>query len=171
MNNTVLILGSSRSHGNTRKVVDYIGTSNKIDIIDLNDSNIGYFDYDFKNANDDFIPLMEKLISKYDTFIFATPVYWYSMSGILKVFFDRFSDLLHYKKELGRNLRGKNMAMLSNSNQDDLIDDFSIPFKASADYLGMNYKGDIHTWIENDKIPKEVLKTIDEFISEIDTFE
>ena len=119
MSKTVLILGSSRSHGNTKKIVDYIGKTYNIDVIDLNEYSIGYFDYDFKNVEDDFIPLMEKLILKYDNFIFATPVYWYAMSGILKVFFDRFSDLLHYKKELGRQLRGKKMAMVSNSNQND----------------------------------------------------
>jgi len=164
MDKTVIILGSSRSYGNTRKIVEYISKTNNITIVDLNDYCIGYFDYDFKNSEDDFIPLMEKLIAKYDNFIFATPVYWYAMSGILKVFLDRFSDLLHYKKELGRMLRGKNMAILSNSNQNDLINGFSIPFKASSNYLGMNYLGDIHTWIEDDKIPTEVSKNIDNFI-------
>ena len=167
MSKTVLIFGSSRSHGNTRKIIDYIGKRNNIEIINLSDYNIGYFEYDFKNADDDFIPLMEKLISKYDNFIFVTPVYWYAMSAILKTFFDRFSDLLHYKKELGRKLRGKNMAMISNSNQNDLIDGFQIPFQASANYLDMNYLGTIHTWIENETIPKDVSKTIDEFILKI----
>ena len=62
---------------------------------------------------------METIIQKYDTIIFATPVYWYSMSGTLKTFFDRLSDLLHYKKELGRQMRGKKMAMISNSGEND----------------------------------------------------
>ena len=60
------------------------------------------------------------------------------------------SDLLHYKKELGRQLRGKNMAMISNSGEDDLKDGFTMPFKESSKYLGMNYLGDIHTWFTKD---------------------
>ena len=40
----------------------------------------------------------------------------------------------------------------------EIIDGFDIPFKRSAHYLGMNYLGYIHTWIENKKIP-EVLKS------------
>jgi multimeric flavodoxin WrbA len=43
----------------------------------------------------------------------VTPVYWYTMSGIMKVFFDRFSDLLRIEKDLGRKLRGKSMAVIS----------------------------------------------------------
>jgi len=47
---TVLIYGYSRSHGNTRKIIDYIGKRNNIEIINLSDYNIDYFDYDFKNG-------------------------------------------------------------------------------------------------------------------------
>ena len=56
------------------------------------------------------------------------------MSGILKVFFDRMSDLLHYKKELGRKLRGKEMAMISNSAGNDRREGFEMPFIESAKY-------------------------------------
>jgi multimeric flavodoxin WrbA len=167
MKKTVIILGSSRSKGNTRKIVDFINSKHNIDTIDLNDYKIGYFDYEFKNVNDDFIPLMIKLIEKYDNFIFATPVYWYNMSGIMKVFFDRFSDLLHYQKELGRKLRGKNMAMISCSNSNDLKDGFAMPFIASATYLGMNYLGEIHTWLDSGNVTNEVENKIEEFILNI----
>ncbi|WP_291800231.1 flavodoxin family protein [Lutibacter sp.] len=62
--------------------------------MNLYDKKINHFDYDFNN-DDGFLPLMKNVIEKYDTIIFATPIYWYSMSGVLKVFFDRLSDLLH----------------------------------------------------------------------------
>lgn len=168
MENTVIILGSSRSKGNTGKIVDYINQKYNIDVIDLNSYKIGYFDYDFKNMDDDFIPLMRKIIKNYNNLIFATPVYWYNMSGILKVFFDRFSDLLHYEKDLGRKLRGKNMAMISCSNSNDLKDGFSAPFIASSNYLGMHYLGEIHTWLNNNEISEEVKTKIEEFIKKID---
>ncbi|MGG8497812.1 flavodoxin family protein [Tenacibaculum sp. TC6] len=165
MKKTVIIQGSSKSYGNTHKVIAYLNSNNEFDIVDLKTKNIGFFDYDFNNSNDDFIPLMEEIIAKYDTLIFATPVYWYSMSGTLKVFFDRLSDLLHYKKELGRQLRGKNMAMISNSGANDLKDGFTMPFKESANYLGMNYIGDVHAWFTNDEsnLTEEAKENLDNF--------
>jgi multimeric flavodoxin WrbA len=163
MNTTVIIQGSSKSNGDTNTILNYLNTSNQFDIIDLNTKNIGHFDYDFKNANDDFLPLMEEIIEKYDTIIFATPVYWYTMSGILKVFFDRISDLLKTEKDIGRKLRGKSMAMISCSNANDLKEGFSMPFIETANYLGMSYLGDIHAWVENGKISEEVKEIINTF--------
>ncbi|CAM1372552.1 flavodoxin family protein [Tenacibaculum xiamenense] len=150
MKKTIVIQGSSKSYGNTRSIINYLNSEENFDIIDLKTKNIGHFDYEFKNANDDFIPLIKNVITNYDTIIFATPVYWYSMSGILKVFFDRCSDLLYQEKELGRLLRGKNMAVISNSGANDLKEGFYMPFKESANYLGMNYLGNVHGWFTED---------------------
>ena len=163
MNTTIIIQGSSKSDGDTNTVLNYLNTSNQFDIIDLNTKSIGHFDYGFKNANDDFLPLMESIIEKYDTILFATPVYWYSMSGILKVFFDRISDLLKTEKDIGRKLRGKNMGMISVSNSNDLKEGFSMPFIETANYLGMNYLGDMHAWVENGEVDVEAKKLIESF--------
>ena len=89
------------------------------------------------------------------------------MSGVLKVFFDRISDILRIHKDTGRQLRGKNMAMISTSNHDDLIDGFNMPFVESAKYLGMNYLGDIHTYIKNDTLNEKIKLRIDDFIKHI----
>ena len=167
MKKSVIIQGSSRSHGDTSKIVNYIATNNDVDVIDLYTKNIGHYDYDYKNEDDDFIGLITHIIETYDTIIFATPVYWYSMSGILKVFFDRISDVIQIHKDTGRKLRGKNMAMISSSNSDDLKEGFSMPFVESANYLGMHYLGDIHTYIENDSINNDVKLRIDAFIKTI----
>ncbi len=171
MRKTVIIQGSSRSIGNTSKIINFIAQKKNYDIIDLHDKNIGHFDYDFRNKNDDFLPLIKNVIETYDTIIFATPVYWYTMSGILKVFFDRFSDLLHFKKELGRKLKGKNMAVISCGSGPEIKEEFTMPFIESANYLGMHYLGDVHTWINDAAIPEEVLKNIDTFILKINKFE
>ncbi len=167
MGSTVIIKGSSKRKGNTQKVIDYLNKDNDFDVIDLLDYTIGPFDYEFKNSNDDFLPLMEKVISQYDTIVFATPVYWYNMSGTMKIFFDRLSDLLHYRKELGRQLRGKKMAMFSNSGENDLKKGFSMPFLESANYLGMHYLGDTHSWFKGDDIAQEAKKNIDLFSEKI----
>ncbi|CAM1357920.1 FMN reductase [Tenacibaculum sediminilitoris] len=165
MNKTIIIQASSKSKGNTNKVINYLNNNSSFNFVDLRTKNIGVFEYDFSNADDDFIPLMEEIINQYDTIVFATPVYWYSMSATLKTFFDRLSDLLHYKKDLGRQLRGKNMAMISNSDANDLRDGFEMPFIESAKYLSMNYLGSVHAWFNKngDDLHSEAKLKIDEF--------
>lgn len=143
-NKTVIIVGSSRKNGNTTKIVDAIALQINVDVINLGDYQFSYYDYESQNRNDDFLPLMKEMIDKYDTLIFATPIYWYSMSGIMKVFFDRFSDLIRIEKETGRKLRGKNFAVISNSHDSEIDFDFYIPFRKSAEYLGMKYIGNKH---------------------------
>ena len=143
---TVIIVGSSRKNGATAKVVEQLTHDTSWDVVNLLDYNIGHFDYEHNNRNDDFPPLIKTIISTYDVFIFATPVYWYAMSGIMKVFFDRLTDLLLIEKELGRLLRGKHMAVISSSNGNNLGDQFWLPFKMSAEYLGMHYITGIHTY-------------------------
>jgi multimeric flavodoxin WrbA len=143
-NKKVIILGSSRKNGNTTKIVDEISKEHGIEVINLSDFNISYYDYESKNREDDFFPLIKGIIENYDTLIFATPVYWYNMSGIMKVFFDRISDLIRIEKETGRKLRGKKIGVISNSHDDEIEESFYIPFKKTADYLGMEYLGHAH---------------------------
>jgi multimeric flavodoxin WrbA len=102
----ILIVGSSRNDGDTLSLTNKLIEKSGWDLINLNDYNFSYYDYKHENRNDDYLTLMREIIEKYDILIFATPVYWYSMSGIMKVFFDRLTDLLEIEKNLGRKLRG-----------------------------------------------------------------
>lgn len=162
--NKLVILGSSRKDGDTKKIVDALVGFSEWDVIDLNDYNISYYDYAHKNLDDDYLGLMRKIIASYDVLIFATPVYWYSMSGVMKVFFDRITDLLDEEKDLGRKLRGKSMAVLSCSVGDNLGENFWLPFTETAKYLGMNYLGSLHTLAN--RIEIEELKSFIELINE-----
>ena len=142
---TIIILGSNRRNGNTAKVANEIASRIPADLVNLLDYKISPYDYEHHNRTDDFLPLIREIIEGYDTLIIATPVYWYSMSSVMKVFFDRLSDLLTIEKDLGRQLRGKGMAVINSSNGGNLGDDFWHPFVATADYLGMTYLGHQHT--------------------------
>lgn len=155
----VIILASSHSFGNTRKIVDeFLLINSEADLIDLNDYSFSYFDYEFKNASDDFHSLIA-VVLEFDTVIFATPIYWYTMSAQLKTFFDRLSDFLYDgKKKIGRRFRGMNMATISCGRDDELFDGFAMPFKETAKYLGMNYIGHLHTWLENDLYVSDNMK-------------
>ena len=167
MSKTVIVQGSSRSNGDTNKIVNYVASTYGHDIIDLYQKKIGHYDYEFKNADDDFLPTITKIIESYDIIIFATPVYWYNMSGILKIFFDRISDLLVNHKSLGRQLRCKQMAMISCSNANDLKDGFDMPFRESAHYLGMTYLGSVHSWVEKKVINPEAKLQINDFFNNL----
>lgn len=158
----MIILGSSRKNGDTKKVVTELQRLSDWDLIDLSEYNISHFDYKHQNQQDDFIDLIKRMIDNYEVFIFATPVYWYAMSGIMKVFFDRLTDLLQIEKELGRQLRNKQMAVLSCSNGDNLEENFWLPFKKSAEYLGMTYITDLHTYQDqlNTKLIREFVQRI-----------
>ena len=53
--------------------------------------------------------------------------------------------------------------MISNNNFDDIKDGFSMPFIESANYLGMTYLGDTHTWVENQIINPIAIERINAF--------
>jgi multimeric flavodoxin WrbA len=151
-NKGIIILGSARSDGNTRLFVDKLSQKTGFPVVDLNARKIAYFDYDRPGDDDDFLPTILELLA-YDTLIFATPVYWYTMSAVMKTFFDRFSDLLMWHKDVGRRLRGKSMGVLSCSPDDDNDVTFTAPFKKTAEYLGLEYLGDVHCWLEKGAVP------------------
>jgi len=162
---TVIIQGSSRSDGNTSLVVDFLHSKIEGDVIDLNTKTIGPFDYEFKNKEDDFIPLIEHIADHYDTLVFVTPVYWYAMSSIMKAFFDRLSDCLRHRKDIGYKLKGKKLAAVSVGSESGIVEGFHVPFRNSAEYLGMTYLGYVHTWkssVDKDdrRLEEEVQKII-----------
>lgn len=167
MKKGIIIQASSRSEGNTSKIVAFFQEKTDFDIIDLNQKTINHFDYEFKNKDDDFNTLFKDIVTNYQTIVFATPIYWYSMSGLLKVFFDRISDFLIKEKDFGRQLRGMNMAVISCNDYDKTFNGFTTPFVDSASYLGMHYKGHIHTWLEDNTVSEGTKTRIEELIRNI----
>jgi len=163
----IIIQGSARSDGNTDKIVQMLNNYLDFDVVDLKQKKISHFDYDFNNQYDDFLPIIRKIADDYDFIVFATPVYWFTMSGIMKAFFDRLSDCLRLEKETGRKLRGKNMAVICCGSGEKETEGFFLPFIKSADYLGIKYLADVHCWIEEDLISDQVKKLIQDFAGRI----
>ena len=160
--NGVIIQGSARSDGNTGLVTQHLARESGLALIDLNDWDIKPFTYDRPEHPDDFLPLIHEIL-RYDIWVMATPVYWYAMSSVMKVFFDRCTDLLKWHKDTGRMIRGKSMGLVSCSGDPDLESFFSLPLQRSADYLGMKYIGEVHTWVKDGTIPAEAQKRLDGF--------
>jgi len=147
----LLLQASARSDGNTHQVATKLVAEFNARHLDLLDYVIYPFRYKQEYpTDDDFLRLIEEEVLAHDHIVFASPVYWYSMSGGLKIFFDRLSDLLKSRKDLGRRLRGKRMSVLSVSNDAAVNDSFFDAFRLSAEYLGMEYGGEWHGWVEED---------------------
>jgi multimeric flavodoxin WrbA len=85
-------------------------------------------------------------ILKFDSIIFASPVYWYAVSPPMKTFIDRISDLLEVPELLdqGRRLRGKTAYVVCTSIYDEPPRSFIDAFKETFCYLGMNFGGYVH---------------------------
>ena len=137
------ILGSSRSFGHTREILELITRGRDIDFIDLSSYRILPYSYSHEYLNDDFALIVERLL-RADVIVFATPVYWYAMSAQMKLLFDRFTDLVRVHRELRGTLLGKVCFGIATSESDRLPSGFSVPFSETCNYLGMHWGGCFH---------------------------
>ena len=70
----IVIVGSSRNDGDASNLTKRLIEKSKWDLINLNDYEFSYFDYEHKNRNDDYLNLMREIVKKYEMLIFITPV-------------------------------------------------------------------------------------------------
>jgi multimeric flavodoxin WrbA len=140
----LILLASARKQGDTRKFVDEVFADKEYKLIDFLDFPISPYSYlnNYPN-NDKFFSIIDELI-EHNVIVFATPVYWYAMSGLMKTFFDRFTDTVTTNKHLGRQLHGRSTFLLAVGADKELPDGFEIPFKLTSDYLNMKYQDCIY---------------------------
>lgn len=151
---TAIILASSRTHGNTLQLANLYMKYQLCDLFNLTDYSISVFDYQHRNQHDDFLGLIRTLVT-YDHLVFATPVYWYSMSAQLKIFIDRLSDLLTIEKKLGRALKGKSCSILATGTDKEAPECFIAPFKLLANYLGLKFTSSFYSCCRKSFIKQE----------------
>lgn len=146
----IALFSSSRRHGHTGQLIDHIAGELDIEVIDLASLNMSSYDYEHRNRNDDFEPLMRRLL-EFDQLIFASPVYWYSVNSAMKLFLDRLSDYLELPDLLdeGRRLRGKQAYIVCTSICEEPPASFINTFADTFEYLGMHYGGVAHANCEN----------------------
>ena len=140
MNLPLVILGSARPDGETRRAVDLAFPPGTAELVVLPNFSFGGYDYRHFNANDAFGHIAPKM-AEADKIVFATPVYWYAMSAPLKIFFDRLTDMTENLKMLGKSLAGKPVWMIATGVEEILPEGFEVPFARTADYFGMIYRG------------------------------
>ncbi len=135
-------LGSSRADGNTAALANAVFSElDSAVLVDLSERMIGPYSYENAHAADDFIPLAGAM-AKADAIVFASPVYWYSMSAQMKAFFDRLTDLTKGEmKPVGKSLAGKTMYAIATGGSPDAPSSFVQPFADTAGYFNMRWGG------------------------------
>ena len=163
----VIILGSSSSVGNTYQLAVQVAKQTDARIIDLADHPISYYDYQHENRNDGFLPLIKSLL-EYEHIIFASPIYWYSMSAQMKVLFDRLSELLTIEKPLGRQLKGKTCSVIVTGVAKEMPECFDEPFKLTAQYMHIDYLATLYQYCPDNQNYIEVNKQeLSDFVEQI----
>ncbi|WP_374054811.1 flavodoxin family protein [Rossellomorea sp. FM04394] len=93
------LLGSTRKNGNSEYLAKKIVEGTYHTIVSLADLHIKpiedlrHSEGGFSPVDDDYEQLVH-LMEEHDVLLFATPLYWYGMSGPMKNFFDRWSQYL-----------------------------------------------------------------------------
>jgi len=136
----IAILGSARGESHTQAVLDAVLAGRPTTQIDLRDVDIQHYEYGAPPQRDDFYKVIEAVVD-HTHLVLATPVYWYSMSGRMKVFIDRLTDLVTPRQDLCRQLQGLALFVVACGVEVKLPSGFEVPFRETAGYLDMTYGG------------------------------
>ena len=155
----LVILGSARSDGETKRAIDLVFAPEAIELIVLPDFTIGGYDYKHFHARDMFGDIARRMVET-DRIVFATPVYWYAMSAPLKIFFDRLTDMTENLKGLGKALAGRQVWMIATGTDPALPEGFEVPFARTSDYFAMRYRGAAYLYAGPDAALRQASETV-----------
>ena len=173
--NVLIIVGTARTGGNTWKSVHALTRSISayredfnIKIVDLSALSINFFRYSKDEVPDDFIGVVKRMVDS-DAIVFATPVYWYSMSTIMKAFFDRLTDILMIEsyRPIKKALKGRLTYLIANGEDQEIPEGFVVPFKFTSKYLNMSYCNEVYLEFKGNYSVSENDKRIEIFCEEI----
>ncbi len=145
----LIINGSARLNGNTQKFITRLMEDIEHVQINLVEHLIVPYNYNNHYPAADCFTAFAKEILYHKHIVFATPVYWYAMSGRMKTFFDRLTDWVTLNKDVGHNLKGKSVQVIAVGTDGTLPDGFTTPFYMTANYMEMFFNGHVYFNSEN----------------------
>jgi putative NADPH-quinone reductase len=151
------ILGSARGESHTAALLEIVLGGRGATRIDLRDLDIRHYEYDRPLEGDGFASVAEAMVA-HNAILFATPVYWYSMSGRMKILFDRLTDVVTVRKDLGRKLAGRSVFVVACGAEEFLPEGFEVPFRDTAGYLDMRYGGAFYAQTANGPVFSEEIR-------------
>jgi multimeric flavodoxin WrbA len=140
----LVVLASARRAGDTAQLVQHVLSGVPHSLLNLLDWPVAPYRYEQDYPATDAFLHVANLLVQHSALVVATPVYWYSMSSPLKVFLDRFTDLITTHKQLGRQLAGKPMFLLVSGADPELPEGFTIPFCKTAAYFDMPFVASLY---------------------------
>jgi len=88
--------------------------------------------------------LIDKMVAA-EVVVLGTPVYWFSASGLLKLFIDRWSLYQRDDKRLGDLMAGKKLVVavaMADANA-EYVEDVLAPLRRAAEWLKMQWAGEV----------------------------
>lgn len=162
---SAIILGSSRVDGNTSDIANQLAFQIDGQVFDLNRYTILPYDYEYENRHDDFLELIDRLLT-FDNLVFASPIYWYAPSAIMKTFLDRLCDLLEIYKPRGRQLKLKSALLLATGAAEQADTCFEQIFSKTFDYFEMEYRGALYCRCNDDSNKKDHKSLVSKFVGQ-----
>ncbi len=165
---TAIIFHSANPNGNTRRLMEAANETLGAEVYMLDDYNVTPYDYEGRNLDDDYFPLWRELLG-YDHLVFASPVYWYAVTGPMKIFFDRFVDLMEKGDDgdMGRRLRGKTASIIATGYSPEVNDSFLDMIVESVKYLGMSYESILYACCEDTFDERAASADIQKYIAHV----
>lgn len=135
MNKILFMNCSPNKNGNTYRIGEKILANKEHNILQMAEYKISQYGQVYE---DDQIGEVFKEIEKADTLLIGAPVYWYTVSGILKTFIDRL-----YMLPEAEILKGKKFYLFAQGSAPDEATKNTVAFLASrvATLMGMELKG------------------------------
>lgn len=162
-----VIDGGTRPNGNTELLTNHV-------IQDMNMERIYLKDYQiqsiidkrhspdgFEDRKDDYNSIIDRILP-HDILIFSTPIYWYSMSGLMKNFIDRWSQTLRDPnyRDFKKKMAAKKAFVIAVGGDDPSIKGLPMiqQFKYIFDFVGIEFAGYI---IGNGNKPEDIYEDIE----------
>ncbi|WP_312691441.1 flavodoxin family protein [Kosakonia sp.] len=144
MSKFVVFNGSSRYPGNSSIIIEKVFSGFDAEAFRLKDFTITQYedyretDLKYKPVSDDYDFLINKFLQS-DVAVFISPVYWYGISGTMKVFIDRFSESLKKIPDFRQRCNGKKIVLvvIGGDNPQQKADIITTQFQYICDFLGM----------------------------------
>lgn len=145
-----VIYGGTRQNGNTEILTEHVVQGIVSEKIYLRDYNIQpiidmrHTQDGFQERNDDYNSIIDRILP-HGILIFSTPIYWYSMSGTMKNFIDRWSQTLRDPKypDFKNKMASKKAFVVAVGGDDPYIKGLPMiqQFKYIFDFIGIDFEG------------------------------
>ncbi|WP_028546923.1 flavodoxin family protein [Paenibacillus taiwanensis] len=144
-----IIQGSAREGGNTELLTERLTQGIEVETVRLREYDITpivderHTAEGFQPVEDDMKELVEAMLN-HDTLVLATPLYWYGMSGQMKLFIDRWSQCLRdHSLQFKERMQGKRVYVVIVGGPNAKVTALALvqQFKHICEFMGMTLEG------------------------------